>query len=271
MRNSKVLAGLLAAVFLAPVAAIAADLRPVYKAPPPVVVTWNWSGFYIGGHAGGGWSEFDTRWDPLPSVASFGAYPFTASHNNSGFVGGAHAGFNWQVQNWVFGVEGDWSWSELSNTVTGSLVPVTPGNPAAITLTGGFNWLASARGRVGFLAAPQMLVYGTGGVAFADIDATGSLSIPAAPYLSSASSSDTRTGWVIGGGFEWMATSNWLFRVEYLYYDFGSGDSITAPNSTGNFPGFPSAYSWSNSNVHVIRGGISYKFDWGRTPVVAKY
>ena len=66
MRNSKVLAGLLAAVFLAPVAAIAADLRPVYKAPPPVVVTWNWSGFYIGGHAGGGWSEFELALGSAP-------------------------------------------------------------------------------------------------------------------------------------------------------------------------------------------------------------
>src|SRR5262249_46942421 len=41
-------------------AASAADLRPAYKAPAPVAAPMpysNWSGFYIGGHAGAGWSE----------------------------------------------------------------------------------------------------------------------------------------------------------------------------------------------------------------------
>src|SRR5919108_883793 len=43
----------------------AADLaaKPVYKAPPPVVAPapYNWTGFYVGAHFGGGWAR--NAWD----------------------------------------------------------------------------------------------------------------------------------------------------------------------------------------------------------------
>ncbi len=46
---------------LAANSAMAADLPArVQRAPavvPPVVYAYNWSGFYIGGHGGGGWSR----------------------------------------------------------------------------------------------------------------------------------------------------------------------------------------------------------------------
>ena len=35
-------------------------------------------------------------------------------------------------------------------------------------------------------------------------------------------------GWVAGGGMEFMATANWLLRVEYLHYAFNSGSTVTA-------------------------------------------
>ena len=35
----------------------------------------------------------------------------------------------------------------------------------------------------------------------------------------------TNSGWVAGGGMEFMATANWLVRVEYLHYKFGGGNT----------------------------------------------
>jgi outer membrane immunogenic protein len=82
---------------------------------------------------------------------------------------------------------------------------------------------------------------------------------PGAPaYATSAAFSNTQGGWVAGGGLEWMITNNWLLRGEYLYSGLNSSPSVVA--GSGNFPGFPSGYSWSNTNVSVARAALSYKF-----------
>src|SRR3954463_15721237 len=103
MRSLIVLAGLAGAMIST--GAMAADIsRPVYKAPPAgaLPVAYDWTGFYIGGHVGYGWA--DKTWsDPF----NFG----TVSHNADGFLGGGQAGFNYQVGQFVFGAEGDFTWS----------------------------------------------------------------------------------------------------------------------------------------------------------------
>ena len=88
-------------------AAMAADLsRPVYKAPPAgaLPVTYDWTGFYVGGHIGYGWA--DKSWQDL---VGFG----TVSHKADGFLGGGQAGFNYQIGMFVLGVEGDVSWADM--------------------------------------------------------------------------------------------------------------------------------------------------------------
>ncbi len=81
--------------------------RPVYKAAPPPIATFSWSGLYVGGHAGAAWTDFDSRWDPLPSAAAFTAQTQSHGVSDTAFVGGALIGYNWQFQQWVLGVEGD--------------------------------------------------------------------------------------------------------------------------------------------------------------------
>jgi outer membrane immunogenic protein len=78
------------------------------------------------------------------------------------------------------------------------------------------------------------------------------------PYATSVAFSNTQGGWVAGGGLEWMLTNNWLLRGEYLYYSLNSSPSTVA--IAGNYPGIPSGYSWSNTNVSVARAALSYKF-----------
>ena len=42
--------------------AVAADMRPVYKAPPPVAV-YSWTGFYVGANLGYSWGRSSNDWD----------------------------------------------------------------------------------------------------------------------------------------------------------------------------------------------------------------
>src|SRR5690349_21869302 len=105
--------------------ASAADLaaRPYTKAPPPVVAVYNWTGFYIGAHAG--WTESETRYD----FNTAGHYNLLAGdsfrYNTNGFMGGGHAGYNWQTGQFVLGLEGSISYTDLNRTVISPYFPAT--------------------------------------------------------------------------------------------------------------------------------------------------
>ena len=225
-------------------AASAADLRPAYKAPAPVAapVAYSWSGFYIGGHAGGGWAE----------------------DSASGFVGGGQIGYNWQLApNWVIGIEADISGTSISDSAT----LVVPG--AVATASADLNWMASVRGRLGY-TWDRFMVYFTGGAAWADIDGSATVTV-AGVGTATATASATATGWVIGGGGEWMFAPNWTFGVEYLHYEFDNvSGTIIAPGTTTAF-----GFDTSNGSVDVVRARLNYKFgDWfgkGKAPVAARY
>src|SRR5207253_5189332 len=106
MRSLLVVMGLAGAVIST--GAMAADLtRPVYKAPPAgaLPVTYDWTGFYVGGHVGYGWAKKD--WQD-----SFGL--FNLSTDPNGFLGGGQVGFNYQIGQFVLGAEGDFSWTGIN-------------------------------------------------------------------------------------------------------------------------------------------------------------
>jgi len=91
---------------------LAADM-PVKAAP--LVPIYNWSGFYIGGHAGYGWAgQRDVAISPLPQPG-FGTLPFNANLNAKGFLGGAQFGWNWQSGRLVYGVEADLSGTGIND------------------------------------------------------------------------------------------------------------------------------------------------------------
>src|ERR1700761_2876338 len=154
-------------------AASAADL-PVYtKAPPVPVVTYNWTGCYVG--VNGGWKDgrfHDQSADVAPITGPVGtAGTFTAPRDfiglngidrDSGAVGG-QIGCRWQTpQNWVFGVEGDADWTNLRGTV----VNPAPGTVGGLTFIPGdtFESRMRAEGSVRAIvgrAWDRLLVYGT--------------------------------------------------------------------------------------------------------------
>ncbi|GIK80135.1 MAG: porin family protein [Alphaproteobacteria bacterium] len=218
------------ALALGATAASAADLgrRPVYKAPPaPVPVAYNWSGFYVGGHLGYGWGNNEVT-DLLTGVKS--------NLDSDGFLGGAQIGLNWQTGAFVFGIEGDWSWTNAdgSTAIPGAIVNAD------------HNWYGTATARVGY-AFDNMLWYVKGGAAWMDSDySIGGLTV-----------SDTRTGWTVGTGLEWAISPNWSAKLEYNYLDFGA-DRVS-----------PLAID-VDSQAHLVKLGLNYRFG-ASGPVVTRY
>src|SRR5437879_2330868 len=129
--------------------ALAADLAPVYKSPPPMVApVWSWTGCYIGAHAGGGWGR--KRW------SDFGIE--ITSHDVSGVLAGGQFGCDYQVApTWLVGIEGQASWADITGSERFFGVNV---------FNSKVDFLGSVTGRIGFTPAAQWLIYGKGGVAW---------------------------------------------------------------------------------------------------------
>jgi outer membrane immunogenic protein len=228
----------------------AADLL---KAPAAAPVAPSWNGFYIGGEVGYKWVKDDwkttcvqggTTGLLLHSLCSDGtsarvfpgAPDSTASHSftTSGVRAGVYAGAMFQINpTWVAGIEGDYAFYNQSSSVTGILgcstaacrLPGFHGTGAgdSTSVKNGDDF--SLRVRAGFLVTPDILVYGTGGVAFQRVEAT--LSCAKGGLVcnfSNLSQTDGAwlSGWTVGGGLEWKVAQNWLLRGEYRYSDFGS-------------------------------------------------
>ena len=140
-------------------------------------------------------------------------------------------------------------------------------------------WFATGRVRAGFTPWERVLIYGTGGVAWANYTSNTAVifaNVPnpfagvfnGATHIGSASTN--QLGWVAGGGVEWALTSNWSIKAEYLYLRFNSF-AYASPLVAATLP-FAPGYAWNTSitpREHVARIGVNYKFDWG--PVVARY
>jgi outer membrane immunogenic protein len=306
-----------AAIALCAGSAFAADL-PSRKAPPmlppPPPPPAMWTGFYVGLNAGYGWSDNSavntvaSPVNPFPGVAFTQAVSnglaASAGRNisgqNGGFAGGGQIGYNYQFyHSFVAGIEADiqgFASSGGARTQTG-VTPFTWPVGAGIadsyvsgaSASRSIDYIGTVRGRLGWLATPTLLVYGTGGLAYGGVNVRtsyfGQETLIGAAGLSSvlvgASFSDTRVGWAAGGGVEWMFLPNWSAKVEYLHFDLGSVTSntgivqVVAPGN-GALSGVPIggaiAQSTTHFNGNIVRAGLNYHFNWGApAPVVAKY
>ncbi len=190
------------------------------KAPVAYVAPiYNWTGAYIG--INGGWAGGD---------AGMGAVGFDV---DGGLVG-ATLGYNWQAGQAVFGLEGDINWTNIEGS----------GTCGALTCRVSNNWLGTVRGRLGY-AIDRFMPYVTGGLAFGDVEAS-------ATGLSG--SSNTQTGWTVGGGVEFaLAPARWTAKLEYLYVDLGEftcGAAACGAAAAGDV----------TFNSHIVRAGLNYRF-----------
>ncbi len=259
------------AVLAGPAVVDAADMaRPYSKAPAPVVApVYNWSGVYAGVNIGGVWSEDDVTWNADPTLFGIAFTPVlngagTGAINGSGVTAGGQVGYNFQVSPlWLLGLEADINYTDLSRSRTVFVPP--PGAPGTfVTSTFESKWLATVRGRLGILAGPTLLLYGTGGAAFADVKTTDLAFFAVDGSTNAASASTTRTGWTAGAGAEWGFATNWSAKIEYLYVDLGSVRYISPNNLTAG----ATIIHDHRFTENLVRVGVNYRFGG---PVVARY
>lgn len=225
--------GLLAAALaLVSVSAEAADVYTGGLKDAPVYVPVNtWTGFYFGANGGYGGSAsnrtLSTSTDYLyyDGNVSPGTFPLAIGKlaPEGGFAGGQF-GYNLQRGNIVFGFEIDAQASDIKGKVNASANTGDLVDPQ-ITINAGakseLDWFGTLRARLGYAAGPA-LVYVTGGFAVGAVK--NSLSVNSSPDYGSFSFSnnETRTGYVIGGGLEYLISPAWSLKAEYQYIDLGS-------------------------------------------------
>jgi outer membrane immunogenic protein len=259
--------------------ASAADLapRPYAKAAPIVEAVFSWTGFYIGGNVGGHWGRdsITTTSNPVgfpPPTNADTLSPVTLKPQ--GVMGGFQVGYNWQMNNVVFGIEGDANW--LGGTASRHfaypfLPPFSPAFGDYIENSTSAAFLGTIRPRIG-LTMDRLLLYVTGGVAFGSVKTTDSFCIQgcATPVgnLATVSGTTTRTGWTAGAGIEYAIGNNWSVKAEYLYVDLGSFNTLipSAPNCVP--PGACSFVVHHTYTDNIARLGVNYRFGG---PVVARY
>jgi opacity protein-like surface antigen len=144
-------------VVLTAASAGAADMtaRPVYGAPPPAPV-YTWTGMYLGANVGYTWGQSKND----GALPGFG-FTTNETQNMNGVIGGGQTGYNYQFGSWVWGFESD---LQASGQKGSSIIPVVLGT--AINTDHKLEWFGTSRSRLGFLATPNLLLYGTGGVAY---------------------------------------------------------------------------------------------------------
>ena len=221
--------------------AIAADMRlPRYKAPPPVVAAWSWTGCFLGGHAGGLWATQKDWIVRTPGGAFYGQS--LGEHDEHSFVGGAQVGCDYQFAGgFVIGIQGD-SNAEGSHDSAREI---------GVAYHSKVNSLASVTGRIGY-AWDRLLGYVRGGAAWQRDEYWATTIILGTAYTAR----ETRPGWSIGIGGEYAFTNVISGFVEYNYYDFGTRQIGLTPQVVGLGPAFVDI----NETKSVVRAGINVRF-----------
>jgi outer membrane immunogenic protein len=225
--------------------ASAADL-PV-KANPVAPPLYNWTGCYLGGNVGGGWTRIDSSRASQDTIGpSFALY---GSESDSGVVGGGQAGCDFQTTNVVFGIQGTFDFGNISGSHALTSFP-------AMSETNSLKGIYTATGRVGYLWTPSFLGYVKVGVSWMQnknqvLQPNGALA---------ESSSFILPGMVAGVGAEWMFTPYWSVFVDYSYMwlEDTSGQHFTSV--AGLAP--PGEVLNVRQSAQTVLLGVNYKFHW---------
>lgn len=246
------------------VPAVAADL-PSIKGPPPFlapVQAFDWTGFYVGVNAGGGFDHFAF---PYNMAGSTHFETGTSAIDSGGPVAGGQIGFNYELRNLplighaVVGVEADGDWSGIRGSSSVNAGPYT------VAFGTRFENFGTLRSRVGY-DFDRLLLYFTAGFSYATVNTNVNVNGLTGSRTTTRSGMPFHAG-VIGAGAEYAITNNVSVKAEYLY-DFVGARFQTytlSPNTEIQFG--------TRSMYHIARVGVNYKFDWfpPAAPVVSKY
>jgi outer membrane immunogenic protein len=246
----KFLLGSVALVAVAAEPASAADMSPmpapVYTKAPMMAPLYDWTGFYIGGHASYGWTHSDGQTMNLANGLLF----TPSSSNSSAFHGGGQIGYDYMLPSRiVFGVSATVS-SGSSNSST------NVGFKEITTSDGKTDYSVNVRARLGY-AFDTLLIYGTGGWAWSQgsttrTQVTGMVGNAGPGTVETASTSNN--GATVGAGLDYGFARNWDVFAEYRY--------APARTTTLTFP-IAQRSSTVTGTSNVIEAGINWRFNWG--------
>jgi outer membrane immunogenic protein len=214
------------------------------------------SGTYIGAAVGFGSRKVEN--ENLSLLMSF-------SDQENAATAGGYIGYNWIVcAPYLLGIETDINW--LGGSPTALDIEFGPtGLNETTRLNSSMDWFGTLRGRAGYVIHDSLLIYATGGLAYARVKHTlsdncvgcGNSPLNLGPFTQS--NSGNQVGWTAGGGAELLHAGNWLVRGEVLYVNLGSDTNsyiIDTPIATANSLG-----KWTDE-FWIGRIGIAYQFDW---------
>ena len=237
---------LAAAIGLAASQATAADLprkAPAYVPPPPPMT---WTGCYLGVNVGAARGRFELD----------GPFGGSASRNGDwGFAGGGQIGCDYQFAGSGFVIGFRNMFDGTTNHRSRDFTITTPDGTATGTAEFHNRWFDALTGRVGYSWGPGLLYFQGGGV-WSRIERDITVVVPG--LVVAGSTSDTKTGWTVGGGAEYRFAPNWSVFLEGNYYDFGSRDRVIfTPAATACVGGC--LFSGKTTAVSVL-AGVNYRF-----------
>jgi outer membrane immunogenic protein len=231
---------------------IAADLRaaPVVKAPPaPPPVVYNWTGCYVDGGGGYGFSNGDsfTTTNGVGSSAR-------VTNGGRGWFGTVGGGCDVQFgQRWVLGAFGNYDFADIKGDVA---VPDT-------NLVGREKqdsaWAVG--GRLGYTLTPTILTYVNGGYTQARFNGFGLSSQTDGTPTGLNIDAHTYSGWFVGSGFEYnLGFMPGLFwRTEYRFAQYGR-DTLPILNGAG---AATDTSLVSDKTIQTIRSELVWRFNFG--------
>ena len=244
--------GLVALVGMAAPAS-AADMAVKARPTAPVMAPiYDWTGFYIG--ANGGWGQSRNCWDFL-DVA--GVAVASGCRERSGGLFGGQLGYRWQASQWVFGLEAQGDWADLSNQRVSLFNPLF----STRTKTDGIGLFT---GQIGY-AWNAALFYVKGGAA---VTSNRYSILTTLNNVELASASSTRWGGTIGVGFEYGFAPNWSFGIEYDHLFMGDANnsfSIVNPVSAAF------VNNRISQDVDLVTFRLNYRFGGYGAPIAARY
>jgi len=253
-------------------AAVAQPMRSHIATPQPM-----WSGFYFGMNLGYSWGRSSSDYSAVSANNGFVPELTSDAVNMNGAIGGAQVGYNYLIGvNYLAGLEADIQ----ASGERGSGNPLICQDPLACDF-GNINdsytekllWFGTVRGRLGFLATPSFLLYGTGGLAFGELKRDDNFIYSAFFFCNappagagsctpqSFSTNSVRAGWTLGAGAELKLAGHWSGKVEYLYMDLSGLGSSTFTLTSGNPTPILVTVTSHHFVDNILRVGLNYSLN----------
>jgi opacity protein-like surface antigen len=212
---------------------------------PAMAPLYDWTGFYIGGHAAYSWAHSDGQTTDLANGRVF----TPSSSNASAFHGGGQIGYDYMLPSRVvLGIVGTLSSGSHNSSTNVGFREIS-------TSDGKTDYTGSVRARLGY-AFDTWLLYGAAGWGWSHgsstrTQVTGVVGNAAPGTVETTSTSNS--GWTAGGGLDYALAKNWDVFVEYRY---------SPRTTTLTFP-IAQRSSTVNSTNNAIEAGINWRFNLG--------